>query len=307
MFKISRIVLSWSVLVSSSVTSQQVCTSTEDSVSVWANSLSVLSKQDNDRSKLLHSPLGDQLLGPSGPEIKDRFYRVLSQPLQSYCSVSKKIGGQWLSNCGFLDGDKFVCMDKMKESVQKGDCLVYSFGLSDDWSFEEAMAGLGCTVRAFDPTVDKPDYVVDEQVVFKKLGLGVTSGTTQVLNSANRKVLVPVSTLEDVIKQYGEMDKPINYLKVDVEGSEIDAIPKWLDSGVLKNVQQIGIELHTGPINIQPDKLDGKLRKLLVALQRMDKEYGFKLVSYNPNGCVGKSTDSQKRYYSYFDIVLFKP
>ncbi len=36
-------------------------------------------------------------------------------------------------------------------------CLVYSFGVSDDWSFEDTMGNLGCRVRAFDPTIDSPE------------------------------------------------------------------------------------------------------------------------------------------------------
>jgi hypothetical protein len=47
--------------------------------------------------------------------------------------------------------------DHFLEKAKKGHCLVYSFGLSDDWSFEEAMAALGCRVRAFDPTVKEPE------------------------------------------------------------------------------------------------------------------------------------------------------
>ena len=82
-------------------------------------------------------------------------------PLQSVCNVGKFFGGQWLDGCGGMDGHKFVCLDKLYADVQSGNCLIYSFGIADDWTFEEAMAELGCTIRAFDPTIDgstKPDY-----------------------------------------------------------------------------------------------------------------------------------------------------
>ena len=83
----------------------------------------------------------------------------MSQPLQTHCTFSKLIGGEWLSGCAFFDGDKFVCMDKMYDDMMSGDgkCLVYSFGIADDWTFEDTMAGLGCRVRAFDPTIDSPE------------------------------------------------------------------------------------------------------------------------------------------------------
>ena len=38
--------------------------------------------------------------------------------------------------------------------MKNGNCLIYSFGIAGDWTFEEAMAELGCTIRAFDPTID---------------------------------------------------------------------------------------------------------------------------------------------------------
>lgn len=88
----------------------------------------------------------------------DRFYQIVSQPLQTHCTFSKKIGGEWLRSCGFFDGDKFVCMDKMYDDMKTPDkCLVYSFGIADDWSFEDTMAGMGCRVRAFDPTIEAPE------------------------------------------------------------------------------------------------------------------------------------------------------
>jgi hypothetical protein len=68
--------------------------------------------------------------------------------------VGKFFGGYWLSHCGALDGHKFVCLDKFFKDVAKGECLIYSFGIANDWTFEEGMSRLGCAVRAFDPTID---------------------------------------------------------------------------------------------------------------------------------------------------------
>jgi hypothetical protein len=77
--------------------------------------------------------------------------------------------------CTTLDGVKRVCMDDLIHDVIRGDCLVYSFGIGNDWSFEVAMNDLGCEVRAFDPTISartKP-----KGVYFLPVGIGIKSGT----------------------------------------------------------------------------------------------------------------------------------
>ena len=76
-------------------------------------------------------------------EIKDLFYQSLNEPVQSSCKILKKFGGQWDPSCGFIDGEKMICMDSIYEAVQNGSCLIYSFGLADNWDFEVAMAELG--------------------------------------------------------------------------------------------------------------------------------------------------------------------
>ena len=53
--------------------------------------------------------------------------------------------GLWIKSA--FDGHKFVCADDFLQSDDDEKCLVYSFGLSDDTSFEEAMAGAGCEVQ----------------------------------------------------------------------------------------------------------------------------------------------------------------
>ena len=98
--------------------------------------------------------------------LRDQFYRFVSMPLQSVCTAGKYFGGQWLPDCGALDGHKYVCLDKFYEDVKAGRCLIYSFGIAYDWSFEEAMAQLGCTVRAFDPTVNGEGKPQTDLVIF---------------------------------------------------------------------------------------------------------------------------------------------
>jgi hypothetical protein len=41
-------------------------------------------------------------------------------PLQSFCTVGKLFGGQWMSWCGAVDGNKFVCLDKLYGDVVNG-------------------------------------------------------------------------------------------------------------------------------------------------------------------------------------------
>ena len=118
---------------------------------------------------------------------------------------------------------------------------------------------------------------------------------------------MPVNTFEEILKHTNDVNKTISYLKIDIEGSELKSIPTWLESGVLNNVQQIGIELHTGVLHIQDQKIGSTLSEMLKAFKTMSEKYGLKIIDYTPNGCVGKSQDKlEKRYHTYFDIVLYK-
>ena len=103
--------------------------------------------------------------------ITQLYYKVLSQEEQFYCMVLKSFGGQWIPSetisiwCNKeggcetwpqMDGVKNICMDTLYKRVSSNTCMIYSFGLADDWTFEECMSNLGCTVRAFDPTIQGP-------------------------------------------------------------------------------------------------------------------------------------------------------
>ena len=69
------------------------------------------------------------------------------------CHVLKKVAGKWSPKCGFLNGEKLLCMDNLYKAIEQKNCLIYSFGLADDWDFEIFMAELG--KGAFINYVDK--------------------------------------------------------------------------------------------------------------------------------------------------------
>ena len=115
------------------------------------------------------------------------------------------------------DGHKYVCEDDFTEGEE---CLVYTFGVSVDASFEEAMAskgtssglywhhetenGLGvsgCEVYAHDHTVKKFPNTKYENVHFVGLGIGA-SNTNE------------VKTLDTLLRDNGHTDSTVKYLKV---------------------------------------------------------------------------------------------
>ena len=51
-----------------------------------------------------------------------------------------------------------------------GDCLIYSFGVDEDWTFEDIMGDLGCKVYAFDPSVEYPRQR-SKNIFFEKMGV----------------------------------------------------------------------------------------------------------------------------------------
>ena len=65
----------------------------------------------------------------------------------SFFSVLKRIGGRWMDYPYLnkqVDGDKFVCFDHLISTHNTDrECIIYSFGISDDWTFEDHMDGLG--------------------------------------------------------------------------------------------------------------------------------------------------------------------
>ena len=125
---------------------------------------------------------------------------------------------------GVNDGGKFVCFDDLNIWTDEGNCLIYSFGISNDWSFEDQADLLGCTIHAFDPTVEYPS-TRGRGIHFTRLGLA----------DRHRKLaegaMGTAFTLDTILAGNNHTNSVINYLKVDIEGWEVGALEQWLESG----------------------------------------------------------------------------
>ncbi|XP_037799900.1 uncharacterized protein LOC119594898 [Penaeus monodon] len=84
------------------------------------------------------------------------FFGYFQQDLYP-CENKENVGGAdvklLLGLIKFRDGDKWVCTDEGVGPPSRG-CLVYSFGINYEWSFDDAMAERGCKVYTLDPTED---------------------------------------------------------------------------------------------------------------------------------------------------------
>jgi len=205
-----------------------------------------------------------------------KFYQYLAFPLQGVCKVLKRIGGHWKKRQ--VDGDKFICMDRL---IMSQACLVYSFGVNNDWTFEDVMDDLGCEVHAHDHTVDYPPDR-GHNTHFYKLGLGTMKN---------------MDTLDNIIVNNGHKNKIIEYLKIDIEGHELTGLPDWVDSGILKNVNQLALELHLRRMHEGPKFI--WLLHILKSLYQLN----FRIISQEVNMVAGPGSDG---FYSFVEVVFMK-
>ncbi|XP_071537120.1 probable methyltransferase-like protein 24 isoform X1 [Panulirus ornatus] len=166
---------------------------------------------------------------------------------QTHCHNWAQMGG-WLSAPG--DGMKYVCLDE-RFNIRPGNCVVLSFGVNNEWSFEDDMDKFGCKVYAFDPTMGMDDHHRSTNVWFLKLGISNFQGQKKI--GMNRNPLdfdfnqsFPVDRYENIIERLGLSGHVIDYVKLDVELSELDFLQDIVNNSphLLHNIKQLAIEIH---------------------------------------------------------------
>ena len=152
------------------------------------------------------------------------------------------------------DGGKVLC--NLGAVARNRDCVVFSFGVRDDVTFEEElMRKTRCTIYAFDPSVAAlPNGATvmrhgncaaaeggeegegGGSIQFEKIGLGSSNVVAKKSTDYN------LQTLETLMRAKGVTT--IDLLKVDIEGSEWDVFRQLAAAGTLEHVNQLSIELH---------------------------------------------------------------
>ena len=142
------------------------------------------------------------------------------------------------------------------------DSIVYSFGIGEDITFDEAIIQKhGCDVFGFDPTPKSIRWVKQnnrsEHFKFFEFGLGATSGAVDFFLPKNpdyvsgsvllkdhvsekERVTVQLKSLADTMVQLGHSH--IDVLKMDIEGAEYNVIAALGKTDI--SIDQILIEFH---------------------------------------------------------------
>ncbi|XP_076097057.1 uncharacterized protein LOC143067592 isoform X1 [Mytilus galloprovincialis] len=164
------------------------------------------------------------------------------------------------------DGGWNVCHDKPYRPSYP--CLVYSFGINWDFSFDDAVVKTyGCDVQSFDPSMNQPDFRRGDQIWFHNLGIS---------NTTSRKGNWNVSSLKDILKNLNHTSRRIDLLKIDVEKSEWESFPDMIQTGSLRNTRQLLVEFHGRATSFQ------QLRTL-----RAIYNEGFRIFWYHRNPVKG--------------------
>lgn len=179
-----------------------------------------------------------------------------------------------LNQIGFPDGNKAVCLDPGVAPVYNN-CLVYSFGIRNEWSFDEAMEEYGCDVFSFDPSMDVGDHQHSARIQFYQLGL---SGENYQKGSWKMRTLS--SIYEMLQSKHGQ--RIIDYLKIDIEWSEWETFPQLFESGILSKVKQLAMDVH-----LNEEATAQTFLRQYQMLRTLEEVFGFYKFSSRPNHWFG--------------------
>ena len=162
---------------------------------------------------------------------------------RSACEIAQDFGGAMLDPpYAMIDGSKAICLDPAARP-NSYKCIVYSFGILDDWSFDELMEKYGCQVFSFDPSIGKGIHDHSKRVRFYNWGLD-DHDYVKSDNQWQLKNLASIYQWFQDQKVHAANNPIIDYLKIDIEFAEWRVIPDLIKTGMIKRIRQLHIEIH---------------------------------------------------------------
>ncbi|CAL4162620.1 unnamed protein product, partial [Meganyctiphanes norvegica] len=167
------------------------------------------------------------------------------------------------------------------------DCLVYSFGVGNDITFEESLTGLKhCEMHMFDPAANDTDMqTLSPGQHYHVLGLGLENADVaqrdfqiQVAGGLTVPESIKSRTLERILSDLGHTGRPIHYLKIDVEGHEWRELPVSKKGRILLK-EFISRHLRRGRVRPFESRVNQVYSDILRSLEAL----GFRRVSYRHN------------------------
>ncbi|XP_033735868.1 uncharacterized protein LOC117324225 isoform X2 [Pecten maximus] len=222
--------------------------------------------------------------------------------LQAYMNTVQILCGSSMVRMGARkDGGWDVCPND--RYLQKDNCLVYSFGINNDFSFDDEIArDYGCKVHSFDPSMRKKDHIRSQKpfVSFHATGLSNFIGTTADRNRWKMK------TLSAIRQELGHTQVMPDVLKMDIEFSEWNALPEILHNTPVNDLpKQLIAEFHY--FVFKTDLKTHWLKVLFTFKDLYDVGYRIAWISRNIDvNCIKKSKSTGKMYYLCHEVTFLK-
>lgn len=244
-------------------------------------------KYDYSTEFYLPPPVQD-LCRMSLPDLEYLYQRYLSS-IQTVCKNPRRFGK-------ITDGGWDVCVEP--KYLQINSCLVYSFGINNDFSFDDDIAdSFHCEVHSFDPSMGAKSHVRSkDRTYFHATGLSDVTRTNVVGNEWR------MQTLQDIRTELNHVERMPDVVKMDIEAWEWNVLPEMFASGHFP--RQLIIEFHLWSQRYTTQK-DMWIRRL--AILRDIYDAGYRIFWMNRNlVCKYKSLYTFKPTLACHEISLLR-
>jgi len=189
----------------------------------------------------------DQWSYKGGINFWDFFYPSFDCPYTAERLGRSGDGGKWI--CGF---------NYIAKRSKSRPCVVYSFGVSTEWSFEQEISDRSnCSVYMYDHTIDVSTVTLPREypkrVFIESMGLGAND------DKATR-------SLKTIMKKNGHTF--VDIVKMDIEAAEFQVLQSW-DAAFPDGppIGQLAVEIHL-PTDPSP-KLYANSKPWMTAMENM--------------------------------------